>query len=109
MVKGIPLLLIDDEADNASPNTRTPAVGTEPSELDAAAINRNIRKLLKCFEKSAYVGYTATPFANIFIDPDMEHKVLGEDVFPRNFIISLKSPSNYLGPEGCSDIKAIER
>jgi hypothetical protein len=91
-VAGIPLLLIDDEADNASINTNT-------SNEDPTAINREIRDLLHAFEKSAYVGYTATPYANVFIDPDVEHKRLGNDLFPESFIHSLSAPSNYLGPE----------
>jgi len=51
------------------------------------------------FERSCYVGYTATPFANIFIDPDSEDEMLGEDLFPRHFIVSLDPPSNYFGPQ----------
>jgi hypothetical protein len=50
------------------------------------------------FEKSSYVGYTATPFANIFIDPEESSEKYGDDLFPRNFIISLPPPSNYIGP-----------
>jgi hypothetical protein len=88
-VKGIPLLLIDDEADNASINT---------SDDDVTAINGKIRSLLDLFQKSAYVGYTATPFANIFINPDAETPTHGEDLFPRSFIINVKPPTNYVGP-----------
>lgn len=91
-VKGVPLLLIDDEADNASINTNI-------SNEDPTAINREIRDLLRAFEKSAYVGYTATPYANVFIDPEVEHERLGSDLFPESFIHSLPAPSNYLGPE----------
>ena len=85
-----PMLLIDDEADNASIN-----VARDPAE--ASRINGQIRKLLSVFERSAYVGYTATPFANIFIDPDTDHEMLGDDLFPRDFIVSLDPPSNYFG------------
>ena len=49
------------------------------------------------FSRSCYVGYTATPFANIFIDPDTNDEMLGEDLFPRSFIVSLDPPSNYFG------------
>src|SRR5690606_32902802 len=49
------------------------------------------------FHRSCYVGYTATPFANIFIDPDTEDEMLNADLFPRDFIISLEPPSNYFG------------
>lgn len=79
------LLLVDDEADNASINTK---------KEDISAINKHIRNILELFEKSAYIGYTATPFANVFI-PTEEQK----DIFPRDFIISLPTPSNYIGPE----------
>lgn len=86
-----PFLLIDDEADNASINTSR--------DPDAASrINGQIRELLSIFTRSAYVGYTATPFANIFIDPATESEMIGEDLFPRDFIVSLDPPSNYFGP-----------
>jgi len=85
-----PMLLIDDEADNASINT---AKGSD----EATRINGQIRTLLKLFDHSCYVGYTATPFANIFIDPDSETEMLGEDLFPRDFIVSLDPPTNYFG------------
>jgi hypothetical protein len=60
-------------------------------------INGQIRELLGLFHRSSYVGYTATPFANIFIDPDQEDDMWGEDLFPRDFIIGLDAPSNYFG------------
>ena len=85
-----PLLLIDDEADNASINTNKP-------ENDPTRTNKAIRKLLKLFKKSNYVGFTATPFANVFIDPSTEEEMLGSDLFPENFIYSLEAPSNYIG------------
>jgi len=87
-----PMLLIDDEADNASIN-----VAYDRGET--SKINKQIRELLKLFDRSCHVGYTATPFANIFIDPDTVHDMLGEDLFPRHFIVSLDPPSNYFGPE----------
>ena len=81
----IPLLVIDDEADNASVNVKK-------DDEDPAKINAGIRNLLKQFSRSSYVAYTATPFANIFINPDRE-----DDLFPSNFIYSLNTPSNYIG------------
>ena len=60
-------------------------------------INGQIRDLLRIFDRSCYVGYTATPFANIFIDPDTDDQMRGEDLFPRSFIMSLDPPSNYFG------------
>ena len=86
-----PVLIIDDEADHASINTRQ-------DDDDATAINRGIRKLLKLFNRSSYLGYTATPFANIFIEPETNHKMFGDDLFPEDFIITLEAPSNYIGP-----------
>ena len=86
----VPLLLIDDEADNASINTRS-----NPGET--TAINTAIRDLLALFRRSSYVGFTATPFANIFIDPTSTHDMLGDDLFPSDFIHLLESPSNYVG------------
>lgn len=87
-----PMLLIDDEADNASINIKR--------HVDnVSTINRQIRVLLSLFERSAYVGYTATPFANILIDPDDDNSQVGRDLFPRDFIVSLNAPSNYFGAE----------
>ncbi|TOK74359.1 Z1 domain-containing protein, partial [Vibrio parahaemolyticus] len=87
-----PMLLIDDEADNASINTKY-------SDKLVTKINGQIRDLLKMFHRSCYVGYTATPFANIFIDPDENHDVHKEDLFPKDFIIGLDAPTNYFGPK----------
>lgn len=86
----LPLLLIDDEADNASINTRQ-----NPGET--TAINAAIRDLLALFKRSSYVGFTATPFANIFIDPSSATEMLGDDLFPKDFIHLLEPPSNYVG------------
>lgn len=91
-----PMLLIDDEADHASINTNA-------ADTDPTAINQAIRNLLSLFTTSAFVGYTATPFANIFIDPEnadeMENGELYKDLFPRDFILSLDPPDNYVGPQ----------
>jgi len=84
-----PMLLIDDEADNASVNTR--------DDDDPTVINERIRKLLTLFKRASYVGVTATPYANIFINPENEKDMLGNDLFPRDFIYSLSAPTNYIG------------
>lgn len=85
-----PMLIIDDEADNASVNTsKDPKLTTR--------INERIRELLQCSRRASYVGYTATPFANIFIDPDTEDEMLKNDLFPEHFIKSLEPPANYIG------------
>jgi hypothetical protein len=102
VIPEIPLLLIDDECDYASVNTKQPERnenGKIVEEWDPTQTNRWIRTLLNMFERSAYVGYTATPYANIFIHKDDYHPLYGDDLFPRHFIISLPQPSNYVGPE----------
>ena len=103
-ISGVPLLVIDDECDQASINFK--ASDLDDPDHDLAAINRQIRKLLNTFDQSAYVGYTATPFASVFIHPDAEHGTVGEDLFPRSFIINLAPPSNYVGP---SEVFGLER
>lgn len=91
-----PMLLIDDEADNASVNTKKE--GEDPS-----AINACIRKLLELFEQSSYVAFTATPYANIFINPDSNEEMINEDLFPKHFIYALVAPSNYIGATSIFD------
>ena len=94
-LKAFPMLLVDDEADHASINTKK-------EDKDPATINWAIRNLLSIFERNSFVGYTATPFANIFIDPETEHEMqngeIYRDLFPRDFILSLDPPDNYIGP-----------
>ena len=85
-----PMLLIDDEADNASINT-----GYAKEEI--TRINGQIRDLLGLFHRSCYIGYTATPFANIFVDPDSYDEAKKEDLFPKHFIVGLDAPTNYFG------------
>jgi hypothetical protein len=85
IIKNKSLLLIDDEADNASIN-----ISNDPDER--STINRWITNILGLFGKRGYVGYTATPFANIFIPPE------SDNLFPRDFIINIPTPSNYIGP-----------
>ena len=84
-----PLLLIDDEADNASINTR--------GDDNPTAINDSIRKLLALFEESSYLAVTATPFANIFILPEKTDQMETDDLFPGDYIYSLDAPTNYIG------------
>lgn len=83
------ILLIDDESDYASVNYN--------EENDPTKINSKIRELLNLFQKKSYVAYTATPFANIFIDYKAETEAYGKDLFPKDFIYSLDAPSNYSG------------
>lgn len=102
VVRDIPFVLIDDESDFASVNTRRPdrdENGNIIEEWNPTKINLLIRQLMSSFEKSIYIGYTATPYANIFIHKDDPHPVYGDDLFPKHFLISLPQPSNYIGPE----------
>ena len=86
-----PLLLIDDEADNASINTKQ-------RQNDITKINEGIRKILGLFKTASYVGYTATPFANIFIKPDSYiNDEIADDLFPGDYIKVIDPPSNYVG------------
>jgi len=109
-MRTIPVLIIDDEADQASIDTS----GTYQTEDDSedgvieypSAINRKIRQILQRFQKSAYVAYTATPFANILIPHDTYHPEYSGDLYPKDFIIDLPKPHGYYGAEelfGISD------
>lgn len=91
-IETVPMLLIDDEADHAS-------INTNKDEHDPTRTNRLIRKILRLFAKSGFVGYTATPFANIFINPKADDEEVHKDLFPRDFIYFLDPPTNYFGPE----------
>lgn len=93
--------MIDDEADNASVDTGEQLFnedGTPDEEHSPKTINRLIRQLLHSFSRKAYVGYTATPFANIYIHHKGTTALEGPDLFPKAFIINLAAPSNYVGP-----------
>lgn len=83
----IPALIIDDESDLASVNTKNPRRTT-----DRTAINGAISDLLGSLDRGQLVMYTATPFANFFVDPDDP-----EDIFPKNFILALDRPPGYMG------------
>ena len=88
----LPMLMIDDEADNAS-------INTSKSKEDPTTINKLIRNLANVFTRATYVGFTATPFANVFIDPETTEEMENQDLFPEDFIVSLPTPSNYIGAE----------
>lgn len=100
-VKNFPIVVVDDEADDASVGTQNPFVDGiyKPEDVDPTAINRSIRELLYAFERRNYVGYTATPNANIFIPADIDSDDYGPDLFPRDFIEYLRPPTNYFGPD----------
>ena len=90
--KQMPLLIIDDEADQASVDGNANDPDSDPTRT-----NENIRELLSLFTGKAYIGYTATPFANALIDMKTEHETLEDDLYPRNFIVSLPEPEGYFG------------
>lgn len=100
----LPLLMIDDEADQASIDTRGTAEGYGLDDLEEqpdppSVINGLIRELLLHFKRRAYVAYTATPFANVLIPHDMRDGDHGDDLYPRDFIIALPKPHGYFGTE----------
>ncbi|WP_406096630.1 Z1 domain-containing protein [Streptomyces sp. NBC_01013] len=98
----IPALIIDDESDQASVNTTDPKKW-EDGKVARTAINSQISQLLGLLPRAQYVGYTATPFANVFVDPGD-----GEDIFPRDFLISLPRPTGYMGVQDFHDLEAAE-
>lgn len=105
----LPALIIDDEADqasiNLSPQLDEVDLGNDTGEyplekeLDPSTINGLIRELIGSFNRVSYVAYTATPFANVLIDPDVESADFGSDLFPRDFIVSLPRPPAYVGAD----------
>ncbi len=101
VVTNLPLLVIDDEADNASVDTGVQSfneLGQPNEEYEPKAINSLIRRILHAFTHSAYVGYTATPFANVFIHERGTTTLEGPDLFPAAFIMNLAAPSTHIGP-----------
>ena len=84
------VLLIDDEADFASVNTKS-------EDDNPTAINSKIRDILELFTKSSYIGFTATPYANIFINPESNEEMFGQDLFPKDYIYVLGESDEYLG------------
>ena len=111
IVTRLPLLVIDDEADHGSVDTGEDVVdlnGQPDLEHEPTAINGLIRKILHAFERKAYIGYTATPFANIFIHERGETADAGPDLFPAAFIHNLGAPSNYIGPARVFGLKTFD-
>jgi hypothetical protein len=94
----IPALIIDDESDQASVNTTDPKKWVEEKKK-RTAINRHLSNLLRMLPRAQYVGYTATPFANVFVDPTD-----AEDIFPKDYLISLQRPGGYMGADDFHDL-----
>lgn len=93
VLRRCPFLIIDDEADEASINTAKNQANTDPENRDRTAINRHLVSLLNMLPKAAYIGYTATPFASVLIDPRPG------DLYPRDFIVALPKPDGHFGTE----------
>jgi Z1 domain len=99
--KAAPVLVIDDESDQASVDTGDQPIledGTFEQDYDPKRVNGEIRRLLMSFDRRVYVGYTATPFANILIHDERTANDYGPDLFPSTFIVSLTPPDDYFGP-----------
>lgn len=101
-LKEIPVLVIDDEADQASVNTTNPNRAKSKEEKDRTAINKLISQILSEMPRAQYVGYTATPFANVFVSPDD-----AVDIFPSDFIIALDPPPAYMGGKQFHDLDPL--
>lgn len=101
--RNLPVLVIDDEADQASVDTRGSYIEEEepiPDDYEEpSVINGLIRDLIKRFQRVSYVAYTATPFANILIPHDNYDPYVEDDLYPRDFIVDLPKPDEYFGSE----------
>ena len=96
----VPTLIIDDESDYAS-------VNTTKDINEAKSINKLIRVLLNLFNQNTFIGYTATPYANLFISQEFNEDLttyvkgkkyyVGDDLFPKHFIVNIKPAKNYIG------------
>lgn len=100
-LKHLPILVIDDESDQASINTKNPKRASKEetkAEKERTAVNEQITELLSICPRAQYVGYTATPFANVFIDPTDP-----VDLYPRHFVLMLNEPPAYRGAKWFHD------
>ncbi|MDC3124138.1 Z1 domain-containing protein [Gammaproteobacteria bacterium] len=111
-IANVPTLIIDDESDVGSVDTAAGNIDHNEEvneDHNPSTINRQIRQLLSIFSQSSYVGYTATPYANVLIHVDGRagayeirrngpEIIVGEDLFPRSFIHTVPTPSNHFGP-----------
>jgi hypothetical protein len=93
---GLPAIVIDDESDQASVNTNNLI---DDPDNERSKTNDRIVSLLKVLPRAQYIGYTATPFANVFINPDDPM-----DLFPIDFVYSLTQPVGYMGVRDFHDL-----
>ncbi|MCV9993429.1 Z1 domain-containing protein [Paeniglutamicibacter sp. ZC-3] len=101
-LKEIPVLIIDDEADQASVNTTNPNKSKTTEEKQRTAINGLISQILREMPRAQYIGYTATPFANVFVSPDDS-----VDIFPSDFIVALEPAPAYMGGKQIHDLERL--
>lgn len=99
----VPILIIDDEADQASIDTKFDR-SAQTANIDPSHTNAWIRRILGLFDRHSYIGYTATPFANVLISAKTSAPKLNRDLYPRNFIVSLPKPAEFLSYMGAADI-----
>ena len=97
----IPALIIDDESDQASVNTTDPSKWKE-GKTERTSINRLLSELLSLLPRAQYVGYTATPYANVFVDPED-----AADIFPKDFLLALRRPQGYMGVSDFHDLDVV--
>lgn len=101
-LKEIPVLVIDDEADQASVNTTNPNRAKSKEDKERTAINKLISQILSEMPRAQYVGYTATPFANVFVSPED-----AEDIFPSDFLVALEPTPAYMGGKQFHDLDPL--
>lgn len=95
-----PVLIIDDESDQATPDSSTDAAA------DPSTINKLLRQIWGKVSNGSYVGYTATPFANFFMDPTVDNGGGLPSLYPESFIHVMPTPGNYFGAERIFGISA---
>ncbi len=99
-----PTLIIDDEADQASVDSNASPETLEEEGYSPTTINGCLQTLVRDIygkklsaaakaRQITFVGYTATPFANVFMSS------VHDSLYPKDFIISLNPPENYFGME----------
>lgn len=102
-LENVPALIIDDEADQASINTRDSRKRDPQGSRERTAINRLVTDMLSLMPRAQYLAYTATPFANVFVNAED-----AEDLFPRDFIFGLETPEGYMGGKDFHDFDQLE-
>jgi heme-degrading monooxygenase HmoA len=97
----IPTLIIDDESDQASVNTTDPRKWAD-GQIKRTSINALLSELLTLLPRAQYIGYTATPYANVFVDPEDS-----ANIFPKDFLLALRRPKQYMGVSDFHDLDTV--